>query len=164
MKLSLAKVDRKHIIADMKHFSYSEVPKDWAICYQTDCPMADMCLRRKAALLAPESLTAHAVVLPAARKGDGTCCAFVADQPVRLAYGMRELFKDVPMAIVSDLRQRVLNVFNSKSGYYRYRSGQYPITTDQQALISKLFEEYAGTTAPHYERYEEGYELPPVGN
>jgi hypothetical protein len=114
-------------------------------------------------MLAPESLTDHAVVLPAARKGDGTCCAFVVNQPVQLAFGMKQLFKDVPVADVRELRQHVLNVFSSKSRYYRYRSGQYPITTSQQARVARLFDKYAGTAVPHYDRLEEGYEFPPVG-
>lgn len=147
----------------MKHFSYSDVPNDWAICYLTDCPLAGQCLRHQAALLAPESLTAHAVVLPAARKEDGTCIAYVTNQPVQLAFGMKELFAEVPTDDVRKLRQRVLNVFSSKSRYYRYRSGQYPITSSQQARIARLFSQYAGTAVPRYDRLEEGYEFPPVG-
>jgi hypothetical protein len=147
----------------MKHFSFSDVPDDWAICYQADCPLADQCLRRQAAMLAPESLTSHAVVLPAARKGNGTCCAFVGNQPVQLAFGMKELFAEVPTDDVRKLRQRVLNVFSSKSRYYRYRAGQYPITTSQQARIARLFGQLTGTAVPHYDRMEEGYEFPAVG-
>ena len=147
----------------MKEFSYSLVPYNWAICYQTDCPLAAQCLRRHAAILAPEAMTSHVVVLPAARKDDGTCLAFVADQPVQQGRGMLNLFCHVENVDVSALRRRVMAVFGSKTHFYRYRKGKYPVTTRQQARVAQLFAKYANGAAPQYDCIEENYEFPPVG-
>ena len=124
----------------MKEFSYSLVPYNWAICYLADCPLAAQCLRRHAAMLAPETLTSHFAVLPAARKDDGTCLAFVADQPVQQGRGMLNLFCHVENVDVSALRRRVMAVFGSKTHFYRYRKGKYPVTTRQRrrAWLSSL--------------------------
>ena len=60
----------------MTKLTYSDIPHDWAICYQSDCPLSAQCLRHHAALLAPANLLHHDVVLPAARHDDD-CQAFV---------------------------------------------------------------------------------------
>ena len=91
----------------MKELTFSDIPHNWAICYDANCPLANRCLRHHAAKLAPDTLLEHNTVLPAARFvaqdcSDGTrqqtetesvCRAYVADEPVTLAYGMRNLFE-----------------------------------------------------------------------
>ena len=52
--------------------TYSLAPENWAIYFQHDCPMADKCLYHAIALLAPEGLTHHDTVLPAARRREGS--------------------------------------------------------------------------------------------
>ena len=64
----------------MQELTYSLAPDDWALCFHHDCPLAEACLRHAVGLLAPPSLTRHAIVMPGARQG-GQCCLFASKEP-----------------------------------------------------------------------------------
>ena len=146
----------------MQELSYSDIPRNWAICHRTDCPLAAQCLRHHAAQVAPANLLEHNTVLPAAWQGD-TCRAFVADEPVQMAYGMRNLYADVNTWDVQRLRRFVQPVFGQQSHYYRYREGRYPITPAQQARVAELFRLNGYTSSPHFDRTETRWYFPPMG-
>ena len=102
-----------------KALHFSDIPRDWAICFQSDCPFAASCLRRYAATLAPAALRHHECVLPSARTAD-SCHGFIENRPMRLAYGMKGLLRGVTYEEGIALRSRLYNVFGSRSQYYRY--------------------------------------------
>ena len=147
----------------MKELTFSDIPYKWAICYQMDCPLAAQCLRRHAAQLAPADLLAHNVVLPAARL-ETSCRAFVADEPVMLAYGMTNLFDGVKTWDVPRLRQLIQPIFGRQSHYYRYREGRYPISPAQQARVAEVFRQNGYTSSLHFDRTEAGWFFPSMGN
>lgn len=135
---------------------FSDVPRDWAICYQSDCPLAATCLRRLAAVVAPADLTHHECVLPAARNGE-SCACFVENKPVRLAYGMRKLLTGVTYEQGIALREHLYRIFGSRSQYYRYSERHWPISPDLQARVAALFLEYGVDHKPEFDAYTEGY-------
>ena len=96
----------------MKKLSYKDAPRDWAICFQNDCPLSDRCLRHAVAQLAPSTLTHHVTVLPAARQGD-QCSLFASTEPVRIARGMTGIMKGIPSGKATDLRKELYNIFGS---------------------------------------------------
>ena len=132
----------------MKDLIFDDVPRNWAICFQTDCPLAVKCLRYHAATLAPATLTQHTTVLPATRT-DAGCSLFVADEPVVVARGMTRIFDGVKSWDVPRLRNALEACFGSRAQYYRYRSGRYDITPAQQARVAEIFR-------------KNGYAQPPV--
>ena len=161
----------------MKELTYSDIPHNWAICFDATCPLASQCLRHHAAKLAPDTLLEHNTVLPVARfvaqdspadaqqqtETESVCRAYVADAPVTLAYGMRNLFDEVHPYEVRALRQLVQMVFGQQSHYYRYREGRYPITPKQQARVEDIFLRHGYTKAPKFDRYEVQYHFPSMG-
>ena len=161
----------------MKELTFSDIPHNWAICYDAACPLAKQCLRHHAAMLAPDTLLEHNTVLSAARlsaqdstaeeqqqtEADHVCRAYVADEPVTLAYGMRNLFNDIHPFEVRGLRQQVQAVFGEKSHYYRYREGRYPITPKQQTRVADIFLRHGYTKAIKFDRYEVQYYFPSMG-
>jgi len=135
---------------------YSDVPRDWAICFQSDCPLAASCLRRQAAVVAPADLTHHECVLPAARNGE-SCRCFVENKVVRLAYGMRKLLVGVTYEQGIALREHLYKIFGSRSQFYRYTERRWPITPDQQAQVTELFRRFGVAREPEFDSYSEGY-------
>ena len=143
----------------MKKLSYKDAPRDWAICFQNDCPLSDHCLRHAVALLAPPTLTHHTTVLPAAREGDH-CRLFATAEPVRLARGMKGIMTGIPSGTATDLRQGLYAIFGSCPHFYRYRKGDYPITPEQQERVAALFHKHGITTEPHYDKTTLSYYFP----
>ena len=139
--------------------SYKDVPRNWALCLQDDCPQCETCLRYAAGRLMPAGTTHHAVVLPAARQDD-SCQLFVRNEPVTVARGMKDIFKDVPSYEVDHLRQCLIACIGSKSHYDRYRNGEYPITPDLQARIAAIFQRLHIDAQPHYDTTPEAYYFP----
>ena len=135
---------------------FSDVPKEWAICLQSDCPLAASCLRHHAGTLAPDDLKHHECVLPGARTG-GACSAFVANHPVRLARGMKRLLKGIDYGKSMVMRKQLYNIFGSKSQYYRYCEGRWPIPPEQQARVADLFRQNGIASEPQYDDYFEGF-------
>ena len=134
----------------MKKLSYKDAPRDWAICFQNDCPLSDRCLRHAVAQLAPSTLTHHVTVLPAARQGD-QCSLFASTEPVRIARGMTGIMKGIPSGKATDLRKELYNIFGSCAHFYRYRSGRYPVTPELQKSVARLFHKHGIETEPHYD-------------
>lgn len=143
----------------MNHLSYSDAPHNWAICFQDECPLAATCLRHAVALLAPDGLTHHLTVLPAAREAEA-CRLYVEARPVVVARGMTHIFDDVRPADVPALRERVMGVFGCRAHYYRYRSGRYDITPGQQERLAVLFRHFGYTQQLHFDHTTEQYFFP----
>ena len=135
---------------------FSDVPRNWAICYQTDCPLAESCLRRHVATLAPANLQHHECVLPAARKGE-SCNCFVENRPLRLAHGMKGLLVGIGYEQGIVLRNHLFKIFGSRSQYYRYYRGRWPISPRQQERVAALFRQLGLEREPKFDTYDNGY-------
>lgn len=143
----------------MNELKYSDAPDDWAICYQNDCPLADQCLRRAVARLAPSELTHHATVLPAAREGDH-CCLFATAEPVTIARGMRRMLPRAAHGELQEAHKGLYAIFGSAPHYYRYRSGHYPITPSQQQRVASLFSRLGFKEPPRFDTLSEEFFFP----
>ena len=130
---------------------FSDIPHDWAICFQQDCPLADTCLRHHAAMLAPESLRYHNTVLPGARNAE-TCTLFAEDKPVRIARGMKSMFPTEQSWLDKRLRAEVISIFGSRAQYYRYRVGDYTVSPEQQLRVAEAFRALGIKQEPRYDQ------------
>ena len=143
----------------METLSYALAPKDWAICFQHDCPMANKCLRHAVALLAPSNLTHHNTVLPAARKGD-TCSMFATAEPVKIMRGMRSMLPRIYSEKVTAIRQDLYKMFGSVATFYRYRDGRHVIAPELQARIESVFRKHGIEEPPTYDDITLAYHFP----
>lgn len=53
-----------------KDFNFENVPNGWALCFNENCKMKDICLRFMAARFAPADMIVANCVTPHALKGD----------------------------------------------------------------------------------------------
>ncbi len=125
----------------MTQIDYREVPTNWALCFQCDCPMAGTCLRFAAGEQMPIQVTHHMAVMKGARKED-VCSMFREAKLVTIARGMTNLFDGLERGIAMGIRNDVMHLFGSRAHYYRYRIGRYPITPNMQERINKVFKKY----------------------
>ncbi len=142
----------------MKELSFSDAPHNWAICFQTDCPLSSTCLRRRIAELAPEHMMHHVMVMPSAREGE-QCREFVSAEPVRMGWGMKSTFAGVKSYHYQEMRPLLESYFGSHTTFYRYYNGLRPITPDHQAWIAKLLKRFGYNAPLHFDREEEVYDF-----
>lgn len=143
----------------MEELSYSLAPASWPICFQSDCPLANTCLRHAVGQLAPADLAQHRVVLPGARK-DGNCRFFASAEPVVIARGMSKLMPHASYETQMTIRHSLYSIFGSRSQYYRYRNGELDITPEQQRLVAQLFRDCGISEAPRYDQTRTTYYFP----
>lgn len=69
---------------------FSNMPKDWAVCFMHDCILKEQCLRYYVGKTLSISQHSALTVLPSARSGN-SCKAFHAMTTERLAWGFSHL-------------------------------------------------------------------------
>ena len=147
----------------MKTLSFDDCPREWAVCFLNDCPLASQCLRHDMGALAPSNLNTHVAVAPTARSGD-TCRAFVDNTPVTVARGMTRLFDDMEPWQAVIMRREVETIFGSRRHYYRYREGRYEISPSQQQRVAAIFLKHGYTQPPHFDHEEVSYYFPNIAS
>lgn len=135
---------------------YSNVPKEWALCYNSECPRASECLRHAVYTIAPETVHSHQCVLPQAWQS-GTCSKFVEARKQTLAWGMSRLFVGIPSWQATAIRHEIIPLFGSRSTYYRFYRGEFLITPKRQEEIAAIFARYGYTQPRRYDRTIEDY-------
>lgn len=143
----------------MKDLIYSDVPSDWALCFQTSCPLADTCLRHHAATLLPADVRHHNAVCPQARTADA-CSMYVSDTPVQIAIGMTHITDGYNPWDARDIKQQLFECFGSRTHYYRYRNGEYPIPPAKQQEVADIFRRLGHTKPPVFDHLKEAYYFP----
>ena len=136
-----------------KILSFDQVPDRWAVCLMADCPKGENCLRRRAALLAPQTMKKHTAVMPAARKGE-TCSMYVSTEPVRMAWGMTRTFQKLKPYVHQEIQPKLEAYFGSHTTYYRYFNGLRPISPKQQAWVAALLQKLGKDYQPQFDREE----------
>ena len=135
-----------------------QIPYKWAVCFLPDCPLAETCLRHRAAQLLPPTVKKHAAVLPSARQ-DEVCSLYVSAEPVRMAWGLRHTFGKVLPAHYQAMRPHLEAYFGSHTTFYRYYNGLRPITPTQQAWLTQLLRSMGYDTPPRFDREEETFDF-----
>lgn len=170
----------------MNNLSFNDLPFGWALCFQSDCPLAGRCLRHRGGTLLPEGTLACRTVNPHLRTADG-CKLFVAAEPVQMAYGMTGLDHSLNVIEAKELHEALYDYFGSRSRYYRFRncrddrprsvSGISPvaeaeadevgatrhtfgISPQQQADIAAIFRRLGLKGEPRFDHYEARYFFP----
>ena len=118
--------------------------------------MKDTCLRHAVALLAPDNLVCHNIVLHAARQGD-SCRMYAEMKPSIIARGMNRIFDHVKPWEVKAIRDSLIPIFGSRSHFYRYNLGRYDITPQQQERVAAVFRSFGYEQPIHYDQTTECY-------
>ena len=124
------------------NFDFSIVPPLWKLCFNEKCPLAKQCLRYAVGEKSPKTKTWGSSVFPAAWQENERCPHFKEIRIIRAAYGFKPLFRNVKVKDAPVLRRKMKSYLGSQSYYYRYNSGEYLLTPDQQKWILDLFRSY----------------------
>lgn len=144
----------------MENSIFSKLPANWAVCMQADCPLHEDCLRFQTFGIINSRYTQQRCVLPSARSGQ-KCRYHIPFAKVTVAWGMRELLSGVRGGDAKQMRKRIKAHFKSRSTYYRYYNGRYPISPTQQRAIRRIFKSFGyNPESVRFDRVEEDYYFP----
>ena len=136
---------------------FSNMPKDWAVCFTHDCILKEQCLRYYAAKTLSVSQHSALTVLPSARSGN-SCKEFHTMKKERLAWGFSHLFDDVKHCDYRSLRRAMEDHFGSRFVYYRYHRGINKLSEEEQQWINDLFQRYGYAALRVYDNYQTSWE------
>ncbi len=138
---------------DEQKLSYQNMPEHYLLCYNTQCPLAEKCLRQLAAKEQLSDDTILHVVNP--RLYSGSKCPYYREKKmVTNAYGMVHVYDKVLANDVVALRHTIIQHFGNGS-YYMRRNGKQPITPDEQAFINQVFSQYGYAEGATFDDYKE---------
>ena len=137
---------------------FEQIPDWWALCGNSQCEHAGECLRHKAFMEAPKTVTRWSCVLPTAIE-DGECCYFQKAEEVRMARGFKKLMEMKNKYARHEIRMKLLEHFRSKGTYYRYRDGERWLNPELQQMIANLMQEQGVKEQPVFDEYKMTYDF-----
>lgn len=135
-----------------------QIPYYYSRCFQSDCPLADLCTHYLAGKFVPAGCVEGEAVYPTARQGN-TCRCFKEIRVIKAAYGFTALFAEVKHKDDTPLRDRIKAYLGNKSAFYRYHHGERLLSPKQQEWILALFRKYGYEENLHFDGYRDMYDF-----
>lgn len=135
----------------------SQIPFDYALCLDHECPKAANCLRQLSVQSMPADKEYWNIVSPkrlAALKGD--CPFFRTCEKVRYAKGFMNLLDNLPY----NKRRTVISLLIARFGqrtYYRIRKGERLLSPDEQRTVLNIIGQPEANIESAFDAYVEGY-------
>ena len=117
---------------------HKEIPIDYAVCQQQDCPRAEKCL--------------HQIAYLCTR--DGACPYFRDSAPVTYARG----FTGMQSRMFPAQYQQFMSILMSHFGrnpYFERRRGEFPLSPKEQRIVLNALRRVGVTEELRFDHYEE---------
>lgn len=144
---------------EKNNLNWKNVPEGWALCFNSECPLHESCLRWQAGKRAPQEVTVARCITPRALTGDW-CVHFASMEPQTYAYGFSTIYQRVLKNDFTPLRKQMTEHLQGKRYYYEYLRGERPLSPEQQQWIRRLFERYGYGDSVVFDRLQEAYNFP----
>ena len=152
------KTTRNKEMTSIPALTADQIPTSFARCFQSDCPLADTCMRFLAGQYIPDRQTKGEAIYPTARR-DGDCKHYKQTRVIHAAYGFGALFAEVKKKDDTPLRDRIKAYLGGNTTYYRYHHGERLLTPEQQEWIIRLFRRHGYTDELHFDGYRDVYDF-----
>ena len=138
-------------------FDYEIVPHGYAHCFNDNCSKASSCLRHWVAQHCTANVPLITILSPACFPATSVGCAYFAPiRKMRVAWGVKNLFGNLPYNKASDVRNQIIAYFG-RTHYYRiYRKERF-ISPEDQQVIARIFANNGIAETPIFESYSEVY-------
>lgn len=142
-------------------FNYQSVPRHYAHCFNRQCVRSRECLRHLVATNSTAQQDVLTVVNPNRIPSDtSTCPYFRAIEIVRLAWGVKYIFDDVPHKAAKAMRKQIIAHFG-KATYYRFYRRERALTPEDQQYIHRVFKQHGIIHEPRFETYTDEIDFLP---
>jgi hypothetical protein len=130
-------------------------PLDYCYCQNDSCKKAEKCLRYlcyKELDEKSDELSIRVVNPKKYEKDSDGCRMFNSCEAVTLAWGIKNLFSDIPFDAAKKIKSQILSEFG-RTKYYRFFREELPVTPESRQKIRKIFMKNGIETEPAYSRF-----------
>ena len=137
---------------------FPNVPHNYPLCLNRQCPKASTCLRQLVEQEVPDSAEYWVVISPKYQaKLKGACPHYRSSQKVQYAKGCMNILDNLPH------KQRQLAIIHlmeyfSRRTYYRIRKGERLLSPAEQRDVQKILKQCGATGKQEFDAYVEDYE------
>ena len=137
---------------------FTNVPYNYPLCLNRQCPKASTCLRQLVEQEVPDSAEYWVVISPKYQaKLKGACPHYRSNQKVQYAKGCMNILDNLPH------KQRQLAIIHlmeyfSRRTYYRIRKGERLLTPSEQQRILNILKNCGATHLQNFDAYVEDYD------
>ena len=139
----------------MNKISYKEVPNCYLYCIQSDCPMADHCLRQMAMHVITKRDTIINIVNPLLTLPSEQCEYFRSDEPQIFARGFEQMQDEMLPRQYKVFMSRLKGKFG-RTGYFDRRRGSKLCSPDDINFIESVLKDL-GLPNLGFDAYEQLY-------
>jgi len=140
-------------------YNFSNMPLSWQVCFLSECPVKEQCLRQLAAQHLDKRRDFGPAVYPTMEIGEKGCRLFATGKPKRMAWGFSNLFAEVKSKDETGLRNSLKQYLGGHGSYYRYNRGERLLTPEQQTWIINLFRRYGYVEPLTFDHFAELYDF-----
>lgn len=149
---------KQHLMKMKEKLDFSEVPYQYAMCLNQQCPKADTCLRQLTEQSVPEEVEYWSIISPKRLNSiKGDCPYYRSNIKARYAKGFIGILESLPHKQMENVISHLISFFNRRT-YYRVRKGERLLSpAEQQQFINIL--KYCGVSQPlKFDEYTEAYD------
>lgn len=136
----------------METIETKAMPKNYSVCIQANCPVAEKCLRHLAYEEQSKTYDSMTVLNPKKCTQDASCPNFRDKEPQRFARGFRNMKEHMYPRQHAAFTDSLTELFG-RSSFYRRRGGTYDLTSQEQEIIRKALKEAGVTQELDFDRY-----------
>lgn len=138
--------------------NFSQVPYNYLMCLNRECPQARTCLRQLIEQSIPADVQRWTIVSPkhlAALKG--ACPHYRSASKVRFAKGFITLLENLPHKQMQTAISHLINHFGQRT-YYRFRKGERLLSPPEQVKVLSILKKCGVTHPQEFDAYTEEYD------
>lgn len=137
---------------------FEDIPHQYGLCLNDDCPLAHKCLRHLALEALPESKNFATILLPGrcTPRADGTYTYYHSNTKVRYACGFRSVLTQFPVQVLNNFRDYLIMVY-PRNKYFKIRRGDIHLSPKEQEFIIRVAKEQGFQGEFTFDKYEEDY-------
>lgn len=130
----------------------------YTLCFNDQCPKAENCLRHSITQYNTAQNIRLSVINPLCYPEAGKECPhFRTNKKIRIAWGFKHLYDDMPARISRAVHRNLEAIFNH-SPYYRYRNQELGLTPKQQECIRQVCRKHGWKEEVVFDRYTDEYD------
>ncbi|WP_303014343.1 DUF6078 family protein [uncultured Bacteroides sp.] len=137
---------------------FKEVPYQYAMCLNRQCPQADTCLRQLTEQSVPENVEQWVIISPKYLAAAGNRCPhYRSSAKVRYAKGFIGLLENLPHKQMQTVIPYLMSYLGRRT-YYRSRKGERLLTPSEQRQVLAILKNCGVTHPKEFDAYIENYD------
>lgn len=143
---------------EKKHCIF-EVPSNYALCLNRQCPQASTCLRQLAEQEISDCIKYWTVISSKHQETltESTCPYFSSSAKVLFAKGFIGILNNLPYKQMQQVIARLNNQFNQRT-YYRIRKGERLLSPAEQKVVLNIIKSCGATGKQEFDAYIEDFD------